>query len=224
MAVTLDTLAGIKNIIFDFGGVIINIDHEKVENAFKKLGLHDFDRLFSQATQSELFQKLETGRMDEAEFRNEIRKMTGLTIDDNTLDHTWNQIIGDYPPHRIELLKQIKNNYKIFLLSNTNSIHFRYYISKFEKEFGFPFISLFDGTYWSFKIGKRKPDADPYQFLLNQENLKPEETLFIDDSIQNILAAQKLNILALHIDDRMDIGSIFNQRKLNYEVLSNLIN
>ncbi|MCB2219878.1 MAG: HAD family phosphatase [Bacteroidetes bacterium] len=223
MAVTPDKLTRIKNIVFDFGGVIINIDHHKVENAFKELGIHDFDRLFSQASQSELFQKLEVGLISEQEFRDDIRKLTGLKINDDRLDNTWNQIIGDYPPHRIEVLKQIKNNYKLFLLSNTNSIHFRHYISKFQYEFGFPFISLFDHTYWSFKIGKRKPDPDPYQFLLDQEKLNAEETLFIDDSIQNILAAQKLNILALHLDDHMDLGSLFIEGKLNYMVVNDLV-
>ncbi len=212
----------IKNIIFDFGGVIINIDHERVENAFRKLGVDDFDRLFSQASQSELFQRLEVGAINEGEFRAEIRKMTGLKVNDDTLDHTWNQIIGDYPPHRVKLLKNIRKNYKLFLLSNTNSIHYRYYISLFEKLFGFPFADLFDGTYWSFKIGKRKPDPDPYLYLLEREKITPGETLFVDDSIQNIDAARKLNILAYHLNDQHDVAALFEQARLIDHLFSSI--
>lgn len=213
----------IKNIIFDFGGVIINIHHDRVENAFKKIGVKDFDRLFNQATQSDLFQKLEKGEISETDFRGEIRDLTGLNIDDELLDQTWNQIIGDYPNHRINLLKLIKANYNLFLLSNTNSIHYRYYIDLFENQFGFPFVSLFQATYWSFKIGKRKPDPDPYIHLLKSEKLIPNETLFIDDSIQNIIAARKLNILALHLKDHQDITTLFQNGVLDAGIIKAMI-
>ncbi|HPE55869.1 MAG TPA: HAD family phosphatase [Bacteroidales bacterium] len=213
----------IKNIIFDFGGVIINIHHERVENAFKAIGVKDFERLFNQASQSDLFQKLEKGEISEQEFRDEIRDITGLNINDEDLDHTWNQIIGEYPPHRIDLLKNLRSNYRLFLLSNTNSIHFRYYISMFQDQFGFAFESLFDGAYWSFQFGMRKPDPDPYLHLLKQENLQPGETLFIDDSVQNIHAARKLNILALHLNDQQDISTLFKNALLIPELVKSMI-
>jgi len=142
---------------------------------------------------------LEIGKISDQDFRDELRKLTGLNIKDEVLDKTWNQIIGDYPPDRIELLKAIKPNYKLYLLSNTNNIHFKFYIQKFKKEFGYDFISLFDETYWSFKIGCRKPDDEPYQYVIDKNNLAPEETLFIDDSIQNIEAARNLNIKTVHL-------------------------
>jgi FMN phosphatase YigB (HAD superfamily) len=205
----------IKNIIFDFGGVIINIDHQRVEEAFRKLGVHDFDKLFNQATQSHLFQLLEKGQIKPDAFRNELKSISGLLVSDETLDHAWNQIIGDYPQHRIELLKSIRQNYRLFLLSNTNIIHYDYYTAKFKLEFGFDFLSLFDETFWSFKIGMRKPDPDPYLVLLNTRNLEPSETLFIDDSFQNIDAARKLNIFAHHLAHGEDISSLFNGNTLN---------
>lgn len=199
----------IKNIIFDFGGVIINIDHQKVERAFKNIGLNNFEVLFNQASQTPVFQEFEKGIISEFEFRKQIRKISGLKVEDDVLDHAWNQIIGDYPLQRINLLKKIRKNYKLFLLSNTNCIHYRYYISMFRKKFGFDFKSLFDNTYWSFQIGLRKPDPDPYVYLLNNEKLNAEETLFIDDSVQNISAAEKLNILAFHLENGRDISSLF---------------
>jgi putative hydrolase of the HAD superfamily len=200
----------IKNIIFDFGGVIIDIHHDRVEKAFRKLGIENFEALFNQATQSKLFIRFETGGIAPATFRNEIRSMCDLPIDDVTLDHAWNCIIGDYPSHRIELLKSLTANYRLFLLSNTNIIHFDHYIPKFENEFGYEFFSLFEKTYWSFEIGKRKPNLDAWKHVIMDSNLRVEETLFIDDSIQNIAPAKELGITTLLLINGVDISSHFN--------------
>ena len=117
----------IHNIIFDFGGVIIDISHQRLEESFRKYGVENFDLLFNQALQSELFQEFEKGEITPVQFRKEIRKLTNLDVSDDNLDQLWNQIIGDYPPQRIELLQRIKVNYKLFLFSNTNIIHYDYY-------------------------------------------------------------------------------------------------
>jgi len=199
----------IKNIIFDFGGVIINISHERLELAFKSLGIHDFENLFNQASQSELFQQFEVGQITPREFRNGVRKLTGLNIQDDILDDTWNQIIGDYPKQRIDLLKALKRRYKLFLLSNTNKIHYDYYINKFRVEFGYDFQSLFHNAYWSFKMGKRKPDPDAYYEILNNEKLVSSETLFIDDSKQNIYAAESLGLKTIHLNNEMELTELF---------------
>lgn len=207
----------INNIIFDFGGVIFDIDHAKVEKAFRGLGLDNFEELFNQAAQTTLFQDFEKGEISPAAFRQGLKSISGLEVHDEVLDATWNEILCDYPPHRIELLKSIAENYRLFLLSNTNSIHFDHYIKLFEKHYGYDFRSLFEDTYWSFVIGKRKPDPDPYLHILHEKNLKPEETLFIDDSIQNIRSAEKLNILAFHLTNGMDVTELFTNGMLREE-------
>ncbi len=211
MKVQSNNESKIHNIIFDFGGVILNISHKNLEDAFHNLGIDNFDYLFSQAVQNELFQKFEKGEILPLEFRNEVRKMTGIEVEDDVLDYTWNRIIGDYPRHRIHLLKQIRPNYKLFLFSNTNVIHYTYYIQKFRNEFGYEFSSLFDNAYWSFRMGKRKPDAASFQAILNQEKLVPDETLFIDDSAQNIAAAAQLGLLTFHLKEGMDVSDIFGR-------------
>ena len=199
----------IKNIILDFGGVIFNIDHKKVEDAYRKLGMDNFEVLFSQASQSELFQNFEKGQISPDQFRSELRRISGLNVSDNILDNTWNKILCDYPPHRIKLLNKMKNNYRLFILSNTNIIHYQHYIAMFKQNFGYDFDELFENTFWAFKIGKRKPDPDPYLHILDKHKLKAEETLFIDDSLQNIISAEKLNILAFHLNGEMDISELF---------------
>ena len=200
----------IRNIIFDFGGVIFNISHKKLEDAYRKLGLDDFDRLFSQAAQTDLFRDFEVGAISPEAFRTGLRKLTGLEVDDDTLDATWNEILCDYPPHRIQLLREIRTNYRLYLLSNTNIIHYRHYTALFTGEFGHDFNDLFDDTFWSFRIGLRKPDPDPYLHILEKHELDPGETLFIDDSAQNIVAAEKLDIFALHLQDGTDIADLFD--------------
>lgn len=200
----------IKNIIFDFGGVIFDIDHAKVEKAFRGLGLNNFEELFSQASQTTLFQDFEKGIISPAVFRQQLKNLAGLDVSDAVLDATWNEILCDYPPHRIDLLKSLAKNYRLFLLSNTNSIHFDHYTALFQQRFGYDFLSLFEETYWSFKMGKRKPDADPYLHILHEKNLKPQETVFIDDSIQNIRIAEELNIFAVHLKDGMDVTGLFD--------------
>jgi putative hydrolase of the HAD superfamily len=212
----------VKNIIFDFGGVIFNISHEKVENAYRKLGMDNFDLLFNQATQADLFRQFETGRISPEEFRRQLRQISGLEVDDDLLDSTWNEILCDYPPHRIELLRNIRNNYRLYLLSNTNSIHYAHYTALFEREFGHDFNALFDDSFWSFRIGKRKPDPDPYLHILEKHGLNPRETLFIDDSIQNIVAAKKLNILAWHLDSGTDVSDFFDNGHLRPDILEQL--
>jgi len=204
----------IKNIIFDFGGVILNISHKELEDAFRSLGVSNFEELFNQAQQSELFQKFETGEISPHEFRSAVKSMTGLKVSNDVLDNAWNQIIGDYPPGRIDLLRKIKDNYSLFLLSNTNVIHYNYYIENFRLEFGYDFQSLFHQTYWSFKMGKRKPNADSFAEIIAKENIIPSETLFIDDSRQNVIAAEALGLKTLHLQYGMEITDLFRGSSL----------
>jgi glucose-1-phosphatase len=199
----------IKNIVFDFGGVILNIDHHRVELAFERLGIRDFEQLYNQASQSELFIALEKGEKTSAEFRDELRKQMGFNLSDATIDHTWNEIICDYPPERIQLLKEIREHHRLFLLSNTNVIHYNYYIPKFRNEFGFDFPSLFDNVYWSFKIGMRKPDPDPFLLLIKNETILPEETLFIDDTSHNTEIARILGFKTLYLKKGTVITQLF---------------
>ncbi len=194
-----------KNIIFDLGGVILNIDYTLTENAFSKIGISDFKTMFSQAQQTLLFDKYEKGVISSYDFRTELKKYLLKNTTEDKIDTAWNAMLLDLPGERVELLKKIRFTHCTFLLSNTNDIHIEEINSYLKKEFKLPDLSsLFEKMYLSYKIGMRKPDAEIFEFVLKENNLNPTETLFIDDSIQHVEAAKKLGIEAYWLDAKKE--------------------
>lgn len=191
----------IQNIIFDLGGVILNIDYNLTIKAFRNLGAQNFESLFTQAQQVGLFDKLDKGTISPGEFRAGIRQITSINISDQQIDHAWNAMLLDLPSVRLDLLKEINCHYKTYLLSNTNAIHFDEYNKYLQNSHGIKNLSnLFDKEYYSHIVNDRKPNKDIFYLILNDNGLKPEETLFIDDSIQHVKAANKIGILAYHLN------------------------
>jgi len=188
-------------IIFDLGGVVINIDYNATIDAFKSLGIQNFEGLYSQAQQLNLFDAFEVGQTSASEFRDGIRALTGMALTDHQIDTAWHAMLLDFPPERASLLRAVRQNYSTYLLSNTNEIHFKAYLKGSKQGLG-PEVraELFDGEYYSHLIGKRKPNPDVFQHVLIQNNLNPNETLFIDDSLQHIEGARSVGIHAYHLD------------------------
>ncbi len=187
-----------KTLIFDFGGVIINIDFRLTHQAFAHLGIQDLDQKFSQHQQHGLFDKFETGRISPSEFRHAIKKELDLNLSNTDLDRAWNAMLLDIPKSRIDIIKQLKQQYQCVLLSNTNQIHYDYYRADLEKVHGYKrFNELFDKTYFSHELGLRKPDKTIYEYVLKDLSRKPEEVLFIDDTPKNIEASKALGIPSL---------------------------
>ena len=184
----------IKAIIFDLGGVLLDIDYDKATKAFKDLGVENFDQMYSQADANQLFQKLETGKISQEEFCEAIMEyVPGVSCEDDIID-AWNAMLLHFRKESIEEVKRLRKKYKIFLLSNTNIIHLQSFNKTYQETIGGDFISLFDKVYFSHEIGLRKPDLEPYEVVLKENNLQPAETLFIDDSIQNVEAARKAGL------------------------------
>ncbi|MES2284698.1 MAG: HAD family phosphatase [Bacteroidota bacterium] len=190
-----------KNIIFDLGGVLLNIDYSLATKAFSDLGLTDFDKLFSKAHQTKLFDLYEKGQISSEAFRDHVKSCFNTPIDDNTIDKAWNAMLLDFPPERLRLLQTLKTKQRIFLLSNTNDIHIQYINNYLQETFGIADLSgYFEKVYLSYKVGMRKPDAEIFELVLSENNLDPNETLFIDDSIQHIEGAKKLGIHTYWLD------------------------
>ncbi|MCX6232991.1 MAG: HAD family phosphatase [Bacteroidetes bacterium] len=205
----------IKNIIFDYGGVILNIDYQLTVDAFMECGLDNFNELYSKASQNHLFDKLETGKISPASFRQGIRDISGLTISDEQIDYAWNKIILDMPRHRIDFLLKLKKKYRIFLLSNTNKIHYDFYLKQLQ-DMGFSgFDAIFEKAWFSHEIGLRKPDPAVYSYVLEEKLLLPKSTLFIDDSLQNISIANEMGIQCHWLQQGAEFEMLFDD-ELNF--------
>ncbi len=190
-----------KNIIFDLGGVILNIDYSLTVDEFIELGITDFNKLFTQAKQNHFFDLVDKGSISSDDFRTEMKKHLKSSVEDYKIDEAWNAMLLDLPNERLDLLSQIKTTHRIFLLSNTNKIHIDAFHLYLEKDFGIPDLSAyFEKMYFSYKVGMRKPDAEIFKLVLHENNLQPHETLFIDDSVQHIEGAKKLGIETYWLD------------------------
>lgn len=196
----------IKHIIFDLGGVILNIDYQLTSQAFKKLGVDNFDALYSQAQQSHLFDNLETGKISGQTFIAEILKLTNKQIDPKDIETAWNAMLLDMPQNRIDKIGRLRSEYDIYLLSNTNEIHIKAFTRILEDSGQWnQFKALFDGLYYSSSIGERKPNKSAFMHIINQHGLDPQSTMFIDDSIQHVEGARSVGIYAHHLTQEEDI-------------------
>jgi glucose-1-phosphatase len=206
--------SSIKNIIFDFGGVICDLDIPRTEAMFRTFGPPK-KRVMEDDTDSSnqfnlLVAGLETDRISPQQFRDIIRDHYENPPTDQAIDDTWNAMLVGIPDRRIKLLKDLKSSYRTFLLSNSNRIHYAKYIDDFRKQTGLPNLDpLFEKVYFSFEIGMKKPDKEIFEFVLNDSKLVASETMFIDDMQQNICGAQSVGLLGHYLSEGVDIWSLF---------------
>jgi putative hydrolase of the HAD superfamily len=208
--------ASIKNIIFDFGGVICNLDVSLSVEKFKEFGPLKSEFSGTQEEQDRQFEKLvakyETGLLTTPEFRNVLRGYYQVPPSDSDIDDAWNILLLGIPEPRIKLLEDIRNQYRIFLLSNSNEIHYRKFGQDFKDQHqGRELESLFEKTYFSFLIKLRKPDPAIFTHVLADKKLHPAETLFIDDTLVNITAAREAGMAAYHLREGEDITQLFEK-------------
>ena len=189
-------MQNIKNVIFDYGNVIFTIDFNRTQAAFNALGITNVESFYAHKTQHPIFNQFEKGEITAAEFRNGIREISEHpNLTDEQIDHTWNSLLIGVPKGNHELLLKVKEKYRTFLLSNINEIHLDYIQSYLKKEFNIDGNEVFfEKIYYSHLVGKRKPNREIFEQLLSENNLNPNETLFIDDSPQHLETATNLGI------------------------------
>ena len=202
-------LSTFDTIIFDLGGVVINLDYQKTTRAFEALGLENFGEMYSQAAQTGLFDDFEKGKSSVPYFLNKLIDFLPKGTTANQVVEAWNAMILDFPKENLQLLEELKLSHRTFLLSNTNEIH----IQKVHQHLQLvsPHKTLhpyFEKVYFSSDIGMRKPDAEIFEFVLNENKLDPTKTLFIDDTEQHILGAKKLGIQTYHLGKEEGICDI----------------
>lgn len=185
----------LKNIIFDFGGVLLNIDFKRSFNAFEALGYHNFENLFAQQHADELFQQLETAQIEVDVFYDKLALLAPGTVSRQQLQYAWNAMLVSYRTRSLEFVETLRKDYNVYLLSNTNEIHYNRFTQMLQEETGHEKLEdFFDKAWFSHLIYRRKPDEETFAFVLNDAGIKAEETLFIDDSISNLPAAEMMEM------------------------------
>ena len=197
-----------KAIIFDLGAVILNINYQNTIDEFTKLGVNNAATFYSKKVQTNLFNQIETGMISSDEFLKALQKET-KNANINQVEKAWNAMLLDLPEERIQLIEKLKNNYSIYLLSNTNAIHIDAIKKQLGKRKWLAFCKLFDKMYLSHELGLRKPDVKIFEYILKEQKIKAEEVFFIDDSPQHIASAKKIGIHCHHLLDDENIITLF---------------
>lgn len=185
---------GIKNLIVDFGGVLIDLDRQRCLENFRELGLPDVEHTLDLYHQQDFFQQYEKGLISSADFRNVIREKIGKDVDDARIDAAWNSFLVSIPTYKLDLLLALRKDYVVYLLSNTNEIHW-----KWSCEHAFPYMTFrvedyFEHIFLSYEMKMAKPDEEIFRKVLDDAGLDPKETFFIDDSEANCMTARSLGI------------------------------
>ena len=200
----------VKNIIFDFGNVLLNLDMKATENQLVALlgGHYKFSE--EKNKYPAFFEDYEVGKMNEEDFLSGLQKMTDKNPSQTDLKAAWNAMLLDVPPARLEMLLRLRKKYRVFLLSNTNKTHIDYVMKYLKAEYGIVDwdTRYFEKTYYSHLVKMRKPDTDIYNFVLKDAEIKAEETLFIDDNAANIKTAKALTWQTILHNDGRDITTV----------------
>jgi putative hydrolase of the HAD superfamily len=205
----------IKNIIFDLGGVIINLDIPKTIAEFNKLSQKPFESIYTQLQQTPIFDLFDKWQINETEFFAEIKKHLTTPITNKQMLDAWNAMLLDFPIHRLEMLNELKKKYRLFLLSNTNETHITCFEEALYAQHRYKNLEpFFEKVYYSCRINMRKPDSDIFEYVLHENGLIASETIFIDDSPQHVEGALKTGIKAHLLAKEKDVKSLIEQLNL----------
>lgn len=203
-------LSNIKNIIFDLGRVLLNLDFDASIKAFQELGSKGEVLDHKNAYADPIFYQLEIGEITPVQFRTGVRRLLeNDKITDKQIDEAWYAMILDIPKHRVEKLQQLSTNYNLYLFSNTNQIHVNRLLPEFKTEHGIDFTKLFNAVYYSHEIHDRKPEVSSFNKVIEHSGVKPAETLFVDDLEKNIIAAEKAGLQTFWLQNGMEMSRLF---------------
>lgn len=199
----------IDTIIFDFGDIFINLNKDAMKNAFHTLKLEEWNEDMRKLNIS-----FEVGKISETEFLSGMQKhVPNASLD--TIKENWNTILMDFPLYRLEFLQLLSQKYRLFLLSNTDAIHIQHFQETVGESFYSTFYQCFEKVYFSFELGMRKPDPEIYSYVLEQHNLSPKRTLFVDDKTENTNSASKLGIQVWNLQvGKEDVVDLFDKKIL----------
>ena len=206
----LKNIEGIKNIIFDLGNVVLDLDTEATKQDFKFLYGHEYKSVMADLKERKIFKKFETGSISTQTFLNELASYDeDISFDE--IKNAWNAMLLNIPEENYKILNKAKEKYRTFCLSNTNKLHIDFIYKQLESTKGLSNLNgFFEKVYLSHEIGKRKPNEDIFKLVLESNNLKAEETLFIDDTEKHIVGAESFGINTFHLTEDMRLSDLFD--------------
>jgi glucose-1-phosphatase len=189
----------VQNIIFDLGGVLLNLDTLRTRNAFIDLGITQIDDLFRIGHADSFFKEYEVGAITDEEFVEAARKLTRPGTSPQAIIDAWNSMLLDFPEERVAFLNQLKTRYRLFLFSNTNALHLEEFQKSYRTVYGTGLDDHFEKAWYSHVINQRKPDVAAFEYVISDSNLDPAVTLFIDDALINVEGARAAGLQAIHL-------------------------
>lgn len=187
----------IKNIVFDMGGVLVGLNARRCIDAFRAIGAQEIAIYVEEHRTEDLFLDIELGHITTHDFCDEVRHIARCKADDAQIIAAWNELTSVIPDEKLAMLRTLNRRYRMFLLSNTNEMHWRKHEHDFLRD-GHRVEDYFEHVFLSYEMQMKKPDAEIFEAVLSQAGLNAEETLFIDDSLENCQAAGRLGIHTLH--------------------------
>ena len=200
---------GIKNLLIDFGGVLINLDRQRCIENFKKMGLLDVDKMLGVCHHQGLFVEHEKGLITTSEFHDQIRNKIGKEVSDSEIDVAWNSFLLDVPTFKLDLLLKLREKYVVYLLSNTNEVHWEWSRQHAFAYRGFQVEDYFEKIYLSYEMKMAKPDPEIFKAVIEDAGIDPLQTFFIDDSEANCETARSLGISTYTPKAGEDWGHLF---------------
>jgi putative hydrolase of the HAD superfamily len=200
----------LKTIIFDLGGVLIDLDKKACIAAFRQLGFHDIDQYLGEYIQQGFFMDLEEGKISVQEYYNEVRRHCARPeLTDEEINRAWYRILDGLPVSKLDLLRKLRKTYQVFALSNTNDIALSYFSTVLFAQQGLTIHDYFDRLFLSHQMGCAKPDAEIFKKMIRESCINPAEALFLDDAESNIATARTLGFQTYLVKPHEDFRQLF---------------
>ena len=199
----------IKTIIFDMGGVLLDLNTDKCLAAFAKIGFPQFSKYLDPYVQHGFFLDFERGKITSEEFCEEIRRLSGKEISNIDIIHALEQFADGIPAYKLSTLLALRRQYQVFMLSNCNDITISHLMKNDFRQQGLSIDDYFDRLFLSYKMGCTKPGKMIFEKLIEESNINPQETLFLDDGEQNILTGNELGFQTYLVKPKEDFRHLF---------------
>lgn len=201
----------VKNVILDLGGVLVDINPQKTYSALKRILSPEFVDTNQWEEIPEMVVAMETGRWKKHEFIEHFRKICKPDVIEEEIIDAWCAMILEFPHERVERVKSLSEKYRVYLLSNTNVFHIKYFEKEFKNRYHISLHQLFSKVYYSSEIGFRKPDVECFLYVLNDAGIKASETIMVDDMEDNCIIAESVGMQSLRVPEKSGLEAVIDQ-------------